>query len=71
MNQYLEELMKYAKLYVENGASDSVIRNGHMNEFVGNNIPVAVSDVIVVDFLNFIAGQKGIDLAMYTSDLNV
>jgi hypothetical protein len=67
--QLVEAIVKHAKAYVKDGVMQSVKRNSHMNDYSGEKISKSTTDAIVVDFVNFIALQYGIDLAMYTSDL--
>ena len=59
----LNMLSNEAKTYCPN-AVESVIRNGHMNEFKGDGI-----SQLIVDFINYVASGQGIDYGMYTKDL--
>ena len=64
----LNMLSNEAKTYCPN-AVETVIRNGHMNEFKGDGISQSAVDALIVDFINFVASGQGIDYGMYTKDL--
>ena len=50
--------------------NDSVNNNCHMNELnVKQCIDQRNIDAILVDFINFIANEQGIDLGLYVKDL--
>jgi hypothetical protein len=66
--EFLEALAKDAKTY-RAGAQTSIMRNRHMNDATGTNIDQRDVDAILVDFINFVAMQRGIDFGMYTTDL--
>lgn len=68
--QLLESLTKYAKNY-RLTATESVLRNNHMNNVGENEIinPIHV-DAILVDFINHIGIRCGVDYGLYTQDLN-
>ena len=66
MNE-LQELIRHAKDYRDD-AVDSVHRNSHMNELRWINEQDEV-DAVLVDFINYIGRKKGIDLALYTIDI--
>jgi hypothetical protein len=58
-----------AKRYIT-GSKASVIRNKHMNNLKkSDKIDQDVIDAVVVDFINFVGGERGIDVGMYVSDL--
>jgi hypothetical protein len=57
------------KEYRNSGVLKSVRRNNHMNDYKGENVSQETLDAVLVDFVNFLGMQQGIDLAMYTSDL--
>jgi len=67
----LKLVEKYAKSYKDNGVAKSIVRNSHMNEFEGDegDIDEKLVDAILVDFINFIARNQGVDYGMYTKDL--
>jgi hypothetical protein len=60
----------YAKQYRKAGVLESVARNRHMNQYEGEQVSPQTIDAILVDFVNFVGVKQGIDLAMYTSDLD-
>ena len=62
-------ISQYAKKYCLGGVLESVSRNHHMNKYSGELVSKETIDAIIVDFVNFIGMQQGIDLAMYTDDL--
>jgi hypothetical protein len=61
----LKALESFAKKY-RLDAIDSVNRNKHMNDLTDENINQQIVDAILVDFINFIAGEYGGDLGLYT-----
>lgn len=64
----LNALAKDAMLYRAT-AIESINRNKHMNQTMGSEIDQADVDALLVDFINFVAARRGVDYAMYTSDL--
>lgn len=65
----LNLLTESAKLY-RVGAMGSIERNNHMNKVEdGEFIPQKYIDAVLVDFINRIAENHGIDYALYTKDL--
>jgi len=66
--ELLSILSNEAKTYCP-VAVESVINNGHMNEFNGNDIPQSAVDALIVDFINYIAVGQGIDYGLHTKDL--
>ena len=50
-------------------ANDSIVRNKHMNEYRGEEIPQDAIDALLVDFLNFIISHQGGDWGLYAKDL--
>ena len=66
--ELLEMLTKNAADYSPN-ASESIERNGHMNNIKGVTINPDQIDALLVDFINFVGMKQGVDLALYTSDL--
>jgi hypothetical protein len=67
--ELVEWLVKNVKEYRNSGVLKSVRRNNHMNDYKGENVSQETLDAVLVDFVNFLGMQQGIDLAMYTSDL--
>ena len=66
------ELLDYLIVCAEEyrkGAMKSIIRNIHMNEVTGALIDQRDIDALLVDFINFIGVNQGIDLGLYTKDL--
>lgn len=68
--ELLEMLMSCAKRYAKGGIQ-SVSRNMHMNQSAEFETPLTQQhlDAVVVDFVNYVALMQGVDLALYTSDL--
>lgn len=66
--EFAKMLCDYAKSYCPT-ASESIIRNRHMNEYQGEDIPQIVIDALIVDFVNFICAKQCMDLGFYTKDL--
>lgn len=66
--ELLELLKKYADSY-SNIAKESVVNNCHMNNLTNEEVSQDAVDAILVDFINYIGGNYGIDYALYTSDL--
>lgn len=53
------------------GASDSLIRNSHMNNLGGEcRLTQDEIDALLTDFVNFCGVHQCIDYAMYASDLS-
>lgn len=67
--EYIKMITDGLKAYHKNGVLDSVKRNEDMNNYYGDCSEQALADAVLVDFVNFLAGQRCMDLAMYTSDL--
>lgn len=68
--EMLEITIGYAKEY-RSKAIESVQRNRHMNQLEdGEVLQQRYIDAVLTDFINFIGVKHGIDLALYTSDLN-
>ena len=65
----LNMIVRYAKEYRKSGIMESVKRNNHMNKYSGENVSHEVADAILVDFVNFVGVNQGMDLGMYTDDL--
>jgi len=66
----LERLTSSAKAYSEI-SQQSLIRNNHMNAIVDfEQVQQRHIDAVLVDFINYIANNMGIDYALYTKDLN-
>lgn len=66
--ELLDYLVSCARVY-HKGAMKSIIRNNHMNEVTGNPIDQRDIDALLVDFINFIGSNQGLDLGLYTKDL--
>lgn len=67
--ELLEMLIRNAKEY-RGGAKKSIRRNSHMLHFGKYVVPSQdVIDDMLTDFLNFVASEQGIDLALYSTDL--
>jgi len=67
--ELLQMLCDYAKSYCP-GAAMSIARNNHMNEYQGEDVPQILVDALIVDFVNFVAGEQCMDLGFYTKDLH-
>ena len=52
------------------GVGESLRRNQHMHEYRSWEIVPELSDAVLTDFVNFVARDQGVDLAMYASDLS-
>ncbi len=68
--ELLNLIVKHAKEYTKQNVMESIARNKHMNNYGGQPVDKMTSDAIIVDFLNFIGYQHGMDLGLYTSDLS-
>jgi hypothetical protein len=65
----LDLLTKKAKHYIKN--PESAVINSYMNELSKDTkLDPKVVEAVVVDFINFIGRQNGIDYALYTKDLH-
>lgn len=67
--ELIELLVREAKRYHKNGIKESITRNSHMNDYKGRRFPNKTVEAVLVDFVNFIAVNQGIDLGLYTKDL--
>ena len=67
----LEMITRNACEYSQN-AKASLLRNNHMNE-IEKDTPLdqKIIDAVLVDFINYIGMQQGVDYALNTSDLPV
>jgi len=68
--EFIGLIMKDLIAYRKMGVMTSVRRNMHMNDYRGEAVHPDVFDAILVDFVNFIAGQRGMDYGLYTRDLD-
>jgi hypothetical protein len=66
--EFADALVARVKKYASNDVLGSVKRNGHMNQYMGEQVSQATIDAILVDFVNFAC--MPIDLALYTQDLH-
>lgn len=67
--QLLEYLERIAKEY-RTECRDSLIRNSHMNDLKGEcEVDQKVVDAILVDFVNMIGVDQGVDYGLYTRDI--
>lgn len=67
--ELLELLSKHAIAYAPQ-AGKSICRNHHMNAITeDDSVNQDTIEATIVDFINFIGMQYGVDYAMYTSDL--
>lgn len=64
----LKMLEENAKEYRKDAFS-SIRRNNHMNKATGQDIDQRDIDALLVDFVNFVAMRQGVDLGLYTKDL--
>lgn len=67
--ELLDMLVKNAKQYRSAGVLESLQRNNHMNQYEGEKVSGQTVDAILVDFINYVAMQQGVDLGLYTVDL--
>lgn len=49
---------------------NSIVRSSHMNKYNGEEIQQETIDAILVDFINKVALFQGIDLGLYTFDID-
>lgn len=68
MGELMDLLVKRAREYVPD-AGYSLARNRHMNRLGARFVFQDDIDAVVVDFVNFVAREGGVDLALYTKDL--
>ena len=51
-------------------ANESITRNCHMNEFTSPSvIEQDAVDALIVDFINYVASEQGVDYGLRTCDL--
>lgn len=62
-------LVNRLKEYKKTDVLKSIKRNNHMNEYDGEEIKETTIDAILVDFINYVACSRFIDLGLYTKDL--
>lgn len=68
--EYIDILTKRATEYKKE-AQKSIVRNNHMNEIEeGEQVQQRHIDATVVDFINFVGMKMGLDVGLYTEDLN-
>ncbi len=65
----MDFLVKRAKEYRASGIQESVQYNKHMNETGGTLVDPIEADAVLTDFLNFIGMKAGMDLGLYSTDL--
>ena len=67
--EYIKTLEDSAKTYIKGGVA-SVTRNYHMNQLTPiDEIQQKVLEAIVVDFINYTAAQRFMDLGLTTDNL--
>lgn len=67
--EVLTRLTDLAKQYVQQG-DESVLRNTHMNELTKHDrICQPHIEAIIVDFINYVGVNNGVDYALYTKDM--
>ena len=67
--EVLTEVNVYAEKYRKK-ANESIQRNRHMNQIKENeNLSQLHIDAILVDFINYMGSQSGIDYGLHTKDL--
>ena len=67
------ELLDYlAEMAVEYApkCDDSITRNVHMNGLYENTLVQEEIDAILIDFVNYIGTDQGLDYGMYVKDLH-
>ena len=67
--EYLSILSDNAKKYYANDVLKSVKRNSHMNNYNDENISDETIKAILVDFINFVGMEMGVDYAMYSKNI--
>jgi hypothetical protein len=67
--ELLTKLKNSAIAYRNDGVVESITRNRHMNEYRGEKLSQETVDAILVDFINYVAMQHGVDYGLYTHDL--
>ena len=67
--EYLSILSDNAKKYYKNDVLKSIKRNSHMNNYNGENISDETIKAILVDFINFVGMEMGVDYAMYSKNI--
>jgi hypothetical protein len=66
----IDKMIMAARSYLPK-AHESVVTNKHMNALKGTEpMDRTVTDAIVVDFINYVGMQYGIDAAVYTVDVS-
>ena len=68
-SQFYDFLIQGVMDYRAAGVSKSLKINSHLNELEDFKIPEIISDAILADFVNFLAGQRCMDLAFHSADL--
>lgn len=67
--EMLKKTTEYAKKY-RNEAQQSLERNNHMNQIEdGEQVQQRIVDAVLVDFINYIGMNHGIDYGIYSKDL--
>lgn len=68
--EFIDYLVKKAKEYAPK-AVESINTNRHMNDVsqMDFNFHQTYTDATIVDFINYIGRQQGMDVGLYTSDL--
>ena len=65
---FLKNVTFYAQAY-RTKANESIVRNKHMHNATGEAIKQDDIDALLVDFVNFMGMDQGIDYALYASDI--
>ena len=70
INNYIKTITEHIKEYCKSNSMESIVRNKNMNNFCGYlSQDKELIKAILVDFANFSCSKFGIDLGLYTQDL--
>ena len=62
-------LTDHAKDYKRQVGTGGVTMNGHMNDYHGQAPSAELVDAVLVDFINYVGVQYGVDWALYARNL--
>lgn len=69
VQEFLDIIIKRLKNYSEIDIMKSVNRNHHQSKYKGEHVKNSTAKAILVDFVNYLATQQGVDLGLTTKYL--
>ena len=65
LNLLTESAIKYREI-----AMETIKTNNHMNDATGTKIDQRDIDALLVDFINYVGSEQGVDYGLHTNNLS-